>query len=1239
MTDFFIEGSSEVFGPGWGVVRPELTPEHLATLDLFLPREPRLLVPVDVQALVVGPRGVGVRGDVRSRVLDEDPGERLPDPFTDADDLPAGVHLHWAVPDGLTAATPPDPDDPAVADGDLGMRPLPNRWVVVRIARTTGTRRRPVRAWVVESERGEAFDLAAWRSDRQRSGRALDPSELTAVAGGDLGWAAIYDNVRNRFGFHDPLDDLTTAADRRGPHTYVVAGWYSRPDLDPLHPAATPTGLRAALDELGWQVDDAEFDRLAATLRERMDEVKLVAHDATVDIEGIGEVPVTVRDAMLGVGDLQLRDGITVVKPTRPTRARQSLYHGTIYGVRGDGGGPDPRPRATATAIAVGPTSTDSLSRMVASGASAAAREEHERLLAAFGHGVIEEYTSLDGLSEVDTAIHRDAFRSRDGGSTTDTVRTAQPVMPDTIPSTASSTVAAKSGYSIGESKHGEVMFSFTDERFPTFVANFGLAPELRDLSGARVPLPAFTTVTRPLPRFHLAVDPVLTIRGLNRSLRHGYDGRFEADERLECRVSGQWTRGFGALISGSQLVAEITHGGIPVEVSDLVREAALFDPEYTWHTAGVVPHHSGLSTAQVRARIEAEVVLDKHLHARAADAGRLLGTSMRDGSPVSPVGITYWHQPWVPRYVEWDLVASLTQRPGPQWTLGELDLEPGGELPELTDLALTGRSLLASSGAKVFSDAIDRFLVEENRLDETGTGALDAADQAALTALASDVRWADLLTGTLDGLTDHLLGFDTDVEYSPAGEPHGDPKPARLPQLVRAGLLQLKRVRVVDAFGRTLDLSDQIPLTQVADPLVDPRADDRGGRPSTRTDQAPIHLAPRLTSPARLQFRFVDASDERRDAFIDESTPLLDGNPVAGWLLPDHADDALEFFDATGAPMGQLFHRSHRREVTWEKAPGREEAAGTGPPASPPGGPTLGKVAAALTERDAIERSLPDDDPDETPLAALLRAIDTTMWTTDPFGATGVEHLSELVGRPIAVVRARIRLDLYDDSDDYGLDAAAVAARRARFREQADRAFQIRLGSLTRFDDGLIGYYVGDDFSLFHPVDAAVRAAAPEGGAHRGFLADVESAHEFAGTLTRRAITQNYVTDADLLDLRPSIEVKLTLLMQPGLGVHATSGLLPRKKLELNRAWITEPLARIVPSFRFGPVLVDPTTVRLPRVSALPTGQGWASRDTPTSWRDDPIVAATSTARLPDRPAIAREGWVHARSADEEST
>jgi hypothetical protein len=101
-----------------------------------------------------------------------------------------------------------------------------------------------------------------------------------------------------------------------------------------------------------------------------------------------------------------------------------------------------------------------------------------------------------------------------------------------------------------------------------------------------------------------------------------------------------------------------------------------------------------------------------------------------------------------------------------------------------------------------------------------------------------------------------------------------------------------------------------------------------------------------------------------------------------------------------------------------------------------------------------------------------------------------------------------------------------------------------------------------------------------------------------------------------------------------PGLGVYASAGLLPRKRLERVRSWTTTPLARVMPWFRMGPVSLEPGAVRLPRVSALPTAQESSHRDTPTSWRHDPIQGATATARLPDEPATIHEGWTRARQA-----
>jgi hypothetical protein len=126
-----------------------------------------------------------------------------------------------------------------------------------------------------------------------------------------------------------------------------------------------------------------------------------------------------------------------------------------------------------------------------------------------------------------------------------------------------------------------------------------------------------------------------------------------------------------------------------------------------------------------------------------------------------------------------------------------------------------------------------------------------------------------------------------------------------------------------------------------------------------------------------------------------------------------------------------------------------------------------------------------------------------------------------------------------------------------------------------------------------------------------------------------RKPIEHEYVVAEDELRVHPGQVVNLTLLMHPRGRVHLTSGILPRKYLELVRDWIQPGLSVIAPSVRVGPVLIDPDKVRLPKVSSFPKDQLWTRRDTPFTWKNDPILAATQTALLPDLPSSVEEGYI----------
>ena len=79
-------------------------------------------------------------------------------------------------------------------------------------------------------------------------------------------------------------------------------------------------------------------------------------------------------------------------------------------------------------------------------------------------------------------------------------------------------------------------------------------------------------------------------------------------------------------------------------------------------------------------------------------------------------------------------------------------------------------------------------------------------------------------------------------------------------------------------------------------------------------------------------------------------------------------------------------------------------------------------------------------NDPDkDTALSSLLRIIDTTLWTVDPFAHSGDEHMSLLIGHPIAVMRARRKLD-----------AALEALEEARAQLAAQPARSVMLGPIA---------------------------------------------------------------------------------------------------------------------------------------------------------------------------------------------
>ena len=1258
MSDFRVDPkrlAEAVVGKRWSVLASSgLNVGQIGSWDASLPRDERVLVPVDVQALVVPdatsvlavPTETIVPPNTAPSTPPEDLLPRPPKPFAEPTPRPPGVYLHWALPDGLTRGDAGSArSDNVPAGNPLGLPAVPDRWVVVRLLHRSSV----TRAWVLESDRGDHHDLAGWVESGPlpadaatgASGRRYIPREkLTAVAGGDISWAATLDGVIDRFAFHDDLSDLDDATRASADLSYLVAGWWSDSTLDPFNDATSFARFHATEARLRWKVPSLNgvtdrFDRHV------VDQVAVSKFLATPLPTGSG---FTARIASVGGGVSSVdassvtpklaRDNTAVLAQRGPTVPRHTLCHGVVLGVSAAGNGPDLRPDPTSLALGVGPTSFAAFGALLADrmGSLPAHRDSIEALLAAFNSGLVSALDAPGGLAAVDEVRHLGGFTSTSGGPSLVSDRVAEGELvpttnaaPETPPTSGPATGVGPIVSRMGRQKAS----------FGSLVANdISIVRRIAlDATVGQIKRPApprsYRDVARPQARFYAPTDLAVVLQGPVRSFRHGDDGRFDKNGNLILRVGSVQGPKAGVL-EGHHLpesLRSLGSGAIPPIIDDLLVEAVLddgyrFDEHMEWAVARQPERKEQIFN---RLRAETELRHGSYSVARAdfdpSINDELLRLSVNDGVHPSEVSITRWTQPWVPLWCDWQVTVHLADSLG-GWQLGAIDRDAAD--PNTFDgpitRTVTGRTLLAAASATAFAGRIRAWLDEENARTAGGRAPVAPDRDGDLASARKAADGIDLLTTNLIGLRDTLLGFDPLVasrqRIDAAGNNVDVPLPSDLPLLLVGGRLTIDRLRIVDTFGRFLDVPDSALKTLSV--AATNRHPDGG---------AQVVLPPRFQRPTRVLFRFVDGATPSdvavREATIDQEHPNLARSPIVGWCLPDHVDEALECFDPDGVPLGQLMHDPLTETVVWEGAPGRQGPIGGAPDPGPnPAARHIVAFASGLIRRDAELRNGPPPAPRESALSALLRAIDTTLWTVDPLGSIGTASVAGLVGRPIALVRATITLDVQRDLD--GLPDDVLSGRKERYDALRAKAIEVRLGELTRSDDGLIAYVVDDDYSVIHLCAPEVLSAARASGRRQGQLSVIE-----AQDPQPDAIDHPYLVADGTVVVRSEQVVRLTLFMTPGGKVHCTSGVVPRKALALVREWTHGALQRLSPSFRVGPVLVDPTTVRLPKVTGLGDKQTFTHRTNPTTWRDDPMLAATQTAYLPEQPSVLKEGWI----------
>ncbi|MFF4287557.1 discoidin domain-containing protein [Streptomyces sp. NPDC001633] len=896
-----------------------------------------------------------------------------------------------------------------------------------------------------------------------------------------------------------------------------------------------------------------------------------------------GDAPVAVRDVEITAA---------------PAGNLRTVYSGTALGLDWQRFGatpedPDRPENGRQLPIALGHSTGEAAAALV----NRQARSPHTaQLFSALYHGTLDTFDGADGDRDLKEITHSSWFSGRDGGSTWQIV--PRPTQDTDAPPTrrgADLTPAWLAELNSVQTRHDAALSELTagqwrvwslywlrellrhlpDGQRPVDVpddfeetcdwqlnpANDGPAKavqtKLAELQALRSELPplgddqdaidawaagrglAEHLQLKRLPKesFYKPADPVLLIEGTGGGT---VPLTRDSDNPLPCRLPSTLLRGIkldGVMTPVPENPDDPGIPTLPTASAALLKEFALLERAARTGDPGGTALH--------------DLVEDPHANGQ--------GTLAEFTAP--------WGQPWLPMFLMWKINFFPTPYrtdEGCHWTFRGPEEGTGldsygytwdgtGTLPadfesegDVLNRLFRGRSYLAPTTVYVARAQLARYMAT-----------YPDADTRALAALREELEKLDILSQSLAGFNDWLLQLDGGAQVPTEGavarltgdqnhvpDGAGGPQQRRF-QPVRAGQFFFTDLRILDRFGRTLDLVtsgddgnwyDQYPVRAAS---VTP-SKDLYTEPEVINPERFIQLPPRILQDTRLAFTPVPAAP----------TEVSQGSPVAGWLLANYLDQTLGIYGPTGVALGEV------RVIT---TVGGSKAADYNPlPHSPYTGrddeqfkddlPQLHRFLAALTRH----RSSADA------FKALLATIDTSLKTTvDP--SPEDDHLPvRLIGRPVALIRADLDFEREGPPLTDPSWATVLAPPTADYPEDI---WAIRLGDPYKLADGLIGYYSAEPNE---DVDYGTLRALVPAGDSAGYIEptsreDLALPASASGRVTRH----------------------VTLLAHPHLPVHATTDILPVHRLQLDADQVHQALAAIRASFRLNPLLATTRSAR----------------------------------------------------------
>ena len=587
-------------------------------------------------------------------------------------------------------------------------------------------------------------------------------------------------------------------------------------------------------------------------------------------------------------------------------------------------------------------------------------------------------------------------------------------------------------------------------------------------------------------------------------------------------------------------------------------------------------------------------------------------------GLPFSEVGIQAWDgNPWLPYSLTWSVYYyPLQQTPAgkaysypadfitSQFKVGESELDYTGKPISLNDVfAQYENTIFLTPHANINLRKQLSSFIEAHPKDPI---------METLKLILSKLGAKPVLSQALSGLDEALLMLKKEMQL-PVADPQssypydvftdavhqavgpynaGWPLSTNSYNPIRVGLMQVAKVTLVDVFGRNV---------QVNQPKLLIRARDM--QQTVLKPSPAIYLPPRLTQAARLLFRWLSADDDTVEMNTHPAT-----TPICGWVLVNHLDRSLWIYDSKGNVYGALMLNWDRSQVLWQCAPGSIYFGLDAPQFFD----KLGVVNKHL--KNFVLALYGNGGKDSAAyLDAFMQALDLASVTIEPGNYAQYQANAALLGRPLALVRASLNLELMGDpaysqswedlTHQVNQDVSEGKFIWGNDHEFAKVNFPVKIGNVPQTEDGLAGYFKSDDYATFYCP------AAEPGNPH--VLPPPDD-----NLLVKGAADESAVV--------------ISMLIEPRGDIHASTGILPVKAINIPPDQYLDALEKLSLAFLSAPLLTSKRQLAMPLPAQSGGSWSWVENDDSAWSQTQQIAPVTVDAIMNYAPQQLVEGWLN---------